>query len=391
MLEQLDEVLEFAHDALGGRDDDVVLLGMGGSTLAPEVLRRTFGADAFHVLDTTHPKAIRRARATARPRAHALRRLVEVGHDARDALALDYFWERERGASSSRRSPIPARRSRRSRASASFRARVPRRADDRRPLLGAVAVRARARGADGRRPATRLLERALEMVEACRLDEGNPGPRARAARSARLAEGRDKVVLNRRRRGFGLWVGAAASPSRPASRARASSPRPARPRRRRTGRRRRCALADPYELGQEFFRWEFATAVAGSILGINPFDQPDVQAAKDKTNEVLAAGDVELEPEGSLDELLAQAREPATTSASRRSSTRRARTRLQPLVDRARETGCVVTHGLGPRYLHSTGPAAQGRPPNTGCFLQVVDDTGDGAADPRPRLRLRRG
>ncbi len=43
-------------------------------------------------------------------------------------------------------------------------------------------------------------------------------------------------------------------------------------------------IADEYELGQEFFRWEFATAVAGSILGINPFDQPDVQAAKDKTH-----------------------------------------------------------------------------------------------------------
>src|SRR4029078_4720158 len=63
-------------------------------------------------------------------------------------------------------------------------------------------------------------------------------------------------------------------------------------------------LPDPLELGQEFFRWEFATAVAGSILGINPFGQPDVQAAKDKTNEVLAGGDVALEPEGSIDELL---------------------------------------------------------------------------------------
>src|SRR6185503_3255155 len=63
-------------------------------------------------------------------------------------------------------------------------------------------------------------------------------------------------------------------------------------------------VSDPYELGQEFFRWEFAVAVAGSILGINPFDQPDVQAAKDKTNEVLAGGDAQVEPEGSLEELL---------------------------------------------------------------------------------------
>ena len=76
-------------------------------------------------------------------------------------------------------------------------------------------------------------------------------------------------------------------------------------------------LDDPHGIGAEFFRWEFAVAVAGSILEINPFDQPDVQAAKDKTKEVLASGDdPRLEPAGSLDELLAGA-EPPTTSRSR--------------------------------------------------------------------------
>ena len=49
---------------------------------------------------------------------------------------------------------------------------------------------------------------------------------------------------------------------------------------------------------------------------------------------------------------------------------------LQPLIDRAHETGCVVTHGLGPRYLHSTGQLHKGGPP-TGLFIQVVDDIGD--------------
>src|SRR4029079_4710677 len=49
---------------------------------------------------------------------------------------------------------------------------------------------------------------------------------------------------------------------------------------------------------------------------------------------------------------------------------------LEPLVDRARESGHIVTHGLGPRYLHSTGQFHKGGP-NTGLFLQVVDDTGD--------------
>ena len=50
----------------------------------------------------------------------------------------------------------------------------------------------------------------------------------------------------------------------------------------------RCGWRIPTTSGAEFFRWEFATAVAGSILGINPFDQPDVQAAKDRTNAILA-------------------------------------------------------------------------------------------------------
>jgi hypothetical protein len=110
------------------------------------------------------------------------------------------------------------------------------------------------------------------------------------------------------------------------------------------------------------------------VLGINPFDQPDVQAAKDKTNEVLAAGEPDVEPRGSLDELLAQAQEgdyvciQAFIDPAREEE-------LAPLVGRAHETGCVVTSGLGPRYLHSTGQLHKGGP-NTGLFVQVVDDTG---------------
>jgi hypothetical protein len=111
------------------------------------------------------------------------------------------------------------------------------------------------------------------------------------------------------------------------------------------------------------------------VLGINPFDQPDVQAAKDKTNEVLAAGEPDVEPRGSLDELLAQAGErdyvciQAFVDPAREAE-------LEPLIARARQTGCVVTHGLGPRYLHSTGQLHKGGP-NDGLFVQVVDETGD--------------
>src|SRR5881409_1545818 len=60
MLEQLDDVLSFGTDVVSaGAIDDVVVLGMGGSSLAPEVIRRSIAAEHFHVLDTTHPKAIR--------------------------------------------------------------------------------------------------------------------------------------------------------------------------------------------------------------------------------------------------------------------------------------------------------------------------------------------
>ena len=75
----------------------------------------------------------------------------------------------------------------------------------------------------------------------------------------------------------------------------------------------RLNLKDRYDLGAEFFRWEFATAVAGAVLGINPFDQPNVQSAKDKTADLLQAygssGALpQIEAPGSLKDLLAEAR-----------------------------------------------------------------------------------
>src|SRR5262249_35182396 len=214
--------------------------------------------------------------------------------------------------------------------------------------------------------ATRLLERALEMQEACRLDEGNPGLEL----GLRLGDV-SSVGLSGDAGSFGLWMEQLVAEST-GKQGRGILPAPDDAN---AELHEEVRLPDPYELGQEFFRWEFAVAVAGSMIGINPFDQPDVQAAKDKTNEVLAGGDVELEPDGSLDELVAQAQEgdylciQAFVDPTRIAE-------LQVLVDRARESGHVVTHGFGPRYLHSTGQFHKGGP-NNGLFLQVVDDPGD--------------
>jgi transaldolase/glucose-6-phosphate isomerase len=363
MQEQLDDVLSFANDVVSaGAIDDIVVLGMGGSSLAPEVMRLTFGADRFHVLDTTHPKAIRALESKIDPERTLFLSASKSGTTLETRSHTAYFLERggqfvaitdpgsdlERFAHENRflrvfhgEPTIGGRYS----ALSPF------------GIVPAVLM-----GVD----ATRLLERAEEMQEACRYADGNPGLEL----GLRLGS-TASVGLTSDASSFGLWMEQLVAEST-GKQGKGILPAPDDPH---AELHEEVALPSPYELGQEFFRWEFAVAVAGSIIGINPFDQPDVQAAKDKTNQVLAQGDAELEPEGSLDSLLAEVRDgdyvciQAFVDPARSSD-------LQPLVDRARESGHVVTHGFGPRYLHSTGQFHKGGP-NTGLFLQVVDDTGD--------------
>jgi hypothetical protein len=259
MAERVAELNAFADSVAEENLDAVVLLGMGGSSLAPEVLRRTFGVESFHVLDTTHPEAIRNLERSIDLDRTLFVSASKSGGTLETRSHTDYFWEKT----------------------------------------------------------------------------GKPGT--------------------------GLVPAPGESPDGPDRQA--AEPQ----------------IADPYALGGEFFRWEFAVAVAGAFLEINPFDQPDVQAAKDKTNEVLATGkEPDVEPEGSVDELLAQAHErdyvcvQAFIEPSEENDHR-----IADLVRKLRRrTGLVVTHGYGPRYLHSTGQLHKGGP-NTGLFLQVVDDPGD--------------
>jgi hypothetical protein len=102
-----------------------------------------------------------------------------------------------------------------------------------------------------------------------------------------------------------------------------------------------------------------------------------VQAAKDRTAAILERmqSSLELEPEGSVDELLAGAEPPQYVAIQAFIDPQR-EGELDGLVLRARETGCVVTKGLGPRYLHSTGQLHKGGP-NAVLALQVVDDFGE--------------
>ena len=171
----------------------------------------------------------------------------------------------------------------------------------------------------------------------------------------------------------------------------------------------RISLAKPYNLGQEMFRWEIATAVAGSILGINPFNQPDVEASKVATRKLTS----EYEKTGSLppetpfwtdggvklytDEanskaLLQSAGEDRSLTGYLRAHLNRLgsgdylallayiemndrhQEMLQELRKSVRDSRRVATCvGFGPRFLHSTGQAYKGGP-NSGVFLQITCD-----------------
>jgi Phosphoglucose isomerase len=363
MLEQLDDILAFANDVVSaGAIDDFVVLGMGGSSLAPEVLRLTFGADRFHVLDTTHPKAIRALESKIDPERTLFLSASKSGTTLETRSHTAYFLERGGQFAAITDPGSDLERFAQERGFLRVFHGEPTIGGRYSALSPFGIVPAVLMGID----ATRLLERAEEMQEACRLADGNPGLEL----GLRLG-GAASVGLTSFADSFGLWMEQLVAEST-GKLGKGIVPAPDDPR---AELHEDVALPSPYELGQEFFRWEFAVAVAGSMLGINPFDQPDVQAAKDKTNEVLAQGDVELDPEGSLDELLPQARDGDYLCIQAFIDPARAHD-LRPLIERARECGHVVTHGLGPRYLHSTGQLHKGGP-NTVLCLQVVDDPGD--------------
>jgi Phosphoglucose isomerase len=378
MRERVAELTVFADEVAEEGLDAVVLLGMGGSSLAPEVLRRTFRVSSFHVLDTTHPQAIR----DLEERIDLAHTLFVVSSKSGTTLETrshaDHFW-RVAGGDGSRfvaitdpGSPLEDLATERG-----FR-----RCFAGEPTIGG---RYSALSPFGIVPAAlmgididRLLAAAEETADACRREDPNPGYELGSRLGEGWREGRDKICIDETEGGFGLWAEQLIAEST-GKHGKGLVPAPGESP---EGPDRQAAqphVAEPYALGAEFFRWEFAVAVAATYLEINPFDQPDVQAAKDKTNEVLATGEEpSLAREGSVDELVSQAR-PADylcvqAFVAPNEESERA---ITDLVRRLRmQSGLVVTHGYGPRYLHSTGQLHKGGP-NTGLFLQVVDGGGD--------------
>jgi transaldolase/glucose-6-phosphate isomerase len=171
----------------------------------------------------------------------------------------------------------------------------------------------------------------------------------------------------------------------------------------------RIAVDDPYDLGEEFFRWEIATTVAGSILGIHPFDQPDVEASKTATRHLTAeyekTGVLPAETPILVDEGIKLYADEKNAAALRKHANgddslvgyleahlnrlgagdycallayvqmtetheRQLQTMRQSVRDAKRVATCL---GFGPRFLHSTGQLYKGGP-NTGVFLQITCD-----------------
>ncbi len=371
MEERAGEIAEFAAEARK-RFETFVLLGMGGSSLAPEVLKRTFGAKQLHVLDTTHPAMIRHAEKSLDLGKTMFIVSSKSGGTLETLSQFEYFWAKIGEGEQFIAITDPGSSLEQLANTRSMRVFAGE------PTIGG---RYSALSPFGIVPAAlmgidvdRVLANGGRMAEACRGD-ASPGLQLGLQLGEGWRDGRDKVCIAETEGRFGLWAEqliAESTGKQGKGLVPAPGESPAGPDRQAV----EVELRDASEIGAEFFRWEFAVAVAGATLQINPFDQPDVQAAKDKTKEVLASGDdPTVEPEGSLDDLFARAEPPNYIVIQAFIDPMRER-ELQPLIDRGHETGCVVTHGLGPRYLHSTGQLHKGGPP-TGLFVQVVDDTGE--------------
>jgi transaldolase/glucose-6-phosphate isomerase len=167
---------------------------------------------------------------------------------------------------------------------------------------------------------------------------------------------------------------------------------------------RHIELADPLDVGAEFVRWEVATAAAGIVMGIDPFDQPNVQESKDATKELLQAyrsrgalpqpmpivsepglsisadpdalGDTPVTVDGAMARLLeiTQGGRDYFAILAYLPQDREIAHRLEGIRERVRaSTGAATTLGFGPRFLHSTGQLHKGGP-DTGVFLQLTGD-----------------
>jgi glucose-6-phosphate isomerase len=408
MRGQIGDLTTFAEQCASDGLRTAVLAGMGGSSLAPEVFKETFGvADGaldLIVLDTTHPDQIRAVQDRIDLDTTLFVIASKSGGTTETLSHFAYFWEKVPDGSHFVCITDPDTSLQALAEEHGFR-RVFQNQPDIGGRYSALShfglVNAALVGVD----LEGLLEATEEMAQACGPDvpaAKNPGMALGAAMGEAADEGRDKLtlVLPQAIRAFGYWIEQLIAESTgkdgkgilPVEGEDLGAP-PVYGEDRlfvATGAVDGAALDtlveagnpevrmpfdDPIELGGEMFRWEFATAVAGAVMGIQPFDQPNVQSAKDATKRILAEGTIPSVDRGNLEQLLADAGPgrylsihaylPRNEENARRLHAVRMRLRDQLRI--------ATTVGFGPRFLHSTGQLHKGGP-NTGLFVQVVDE-----------------
>ena len=424
MQERIPELTAFADGVRADGYRHVVLLGMGGSSLGPEVLRRTCGRQPGYpqllLLDSTLPSWVQAVEQVIDPAQTLFLVSSKSGSSIEPNSLYAHFREKVaaiKGAA----------------AGANFAAitdpgtvleKLGREQGFRQVFLNPPEVGGRysVLSGFGLVPAAligvdlrQLLSRAAGMKERCDIDTAaaNPGAWLGTAMGILARQGRDKLTLiaSPGIAGFSLWVEQmlaeglgkegsgiipvagepplpphsygndrffvylrlatddnAALDARVESLAAAGHPIA------------RLDLADCYDLGAEFYRWEYATAIAGRLLNLHPFDQPDVQSAKDMTDRALEQYLAQgvwpaADTDASLSALLAQAQGgdylailaylPDTPAIGESIDNIRRQV--------AEKYGIATTAGFGPRYLHSTGQLHKGGP-NSGLFLQLTAD-----------------
>ena len=438
---ELDRLDRFAASIRGSGFTDVVLLGMGGSSLAPEVLRRSLGtapgAPRFRMLDSTDPTEVSDALAAAdttlfivASKSGTTIEPMAMAAEARRRLEASGIepWGSRFVAITDAGTPLDARA----------------RADGFRDVFlnpADIGGRFSALSFFGLVPAAAmgldlhaLLAPAEAMAARCRAADpaANPGLALGALMAAGARTGRDKLtlLLPRPLEALGLWIeqlvaestgkaGAGVVPviaeanDAPIGEDRVavavhtddSQPLPLEGRLRHHGTPMATLEAEAATIGAEFFRWEVATAAAGMLLEVNPFDEPNVGQAKEATRALLERFERErslpVPAPATIDDGIGFALSRAASEQVPGGNPHRFLDLAGPgdylallayvpsssaawgtLLDRfraavARATRCASTLGYGPRYLHSTGQLHKGGADNGVFILLAPEVTGD--------------
>jgi transaldolase / glucose-6-phosphate isomerase len=436
--QMLEHAAEFEELETHGRAfSDVVLLGMGGSSLCPDVMRNTFSAikghPTLHVLDTTDPATILGVRAKIKLEKTLFIVASKSGETTETLSHFAYFWDQvTKGAKNTKAGrqfaaiTDPGTSLEKLAKEHNFRWVFPGSPD--------IGGRYSALSYFGLVPASligvnvgEMLKRAVEMAHACADSVGaedNPGVWLGAVLGQLALGGRNKLTLiaSPKVATFGYWVeqliaestgkeGKGIVPvegepvgkpdmygadrlfvyirldSDPTNRAVTALEKAGQP-------VVTLTMRDRLDLGGEFLRWEVATAIAGSILGIDPFDQPNVQESKDNTKKVLAefkakgklpaAGSTPAsKSRAGIKALLAKAKPGAYFAimayAARTPASTSGIAAMRTAVRDSKKI--ATTAGYGPRFLHSTGQLHKGGP-KTAVFLQIVQDDAKDVAIP---------